>query len=150
MGNFATAYAGHNRIKLHFIDEDSGDYLEGAEPMTEQHHKDEVDINRVLAKADKTGLLTHVQKAKAMYGDFTEVNEYQTSLNLVNKAQGAFMDLPSKIRKRFNHDPGEFLEFVTNPANLEEMAELGLATKRQVKEHEAAQKETVEPAQGAG
>lgn len=97
------------------------------EGMTEQHHKQACDINCILRAYDKTGLITHVNKAKAMYGDFTEVNEYQVALNTVIKAQDAFDDLPADIRKKFDNDPGAFLEFVTNPDNLDEMVELGLA-----------------------
>ena len=64
------------------------------ESLTEQHHKDEVDINNVVRRYDKQGVITHVNKARAMYGDFTEVNEYQDALNTVIQAQDAFAELP--------------------------------------------------------
>jgi len=81
----------------------------------------------VLKQYDKTGLITHVNRAKAQYGDFTQVNEYQESLNIVIRAQNAFDELPSDVRKKFHNDPGEFLEFATNPDNQQEMVTLGLA-----------------------
>ena len=95
--------------------------------MTEQCHKTECDIGSILRKYDKTGLLTHVNKAVADYGDFSEVNEYKESLNKVIAAQEAFGDLPSGIRKKFGNDPGNYLEFVSEPKNKEEMIKLGLA-----------------------
>ena len=84
---------------------------------TQQHAKAECDINNILRQYDRTGLITHINTATAQYGDFTEVNEYQESLNMVMNAQEAFMALPSAIRKQFENDPGQFFEFATNPEN---------------------------------
>ena len=97
--------------------------------MTEQKHKKECDINHIIKQYDKKGLLTHVNNAVKNYGDFTEVNEYQESLNTVIKADEAFGAMPSDIRKRFNNNAGEFFEFATNPENEDEMVALGLAVR---------------------
>lgn len=97
---------------------------------TEQHHRQRCNVNTILKQYDKTGLITHVNRAKAQYGDFSEVNEYQESLNIVVSAQNAFNALPSDVRERFGNNPGLFFEFATNPDNAEKMVELGLAEKR--------------------
>lgn len=117
---FKTRYEGRKAIKLSF---------EGSEPYgkTEQAHKASCDINSILKQYDRTGLITHVNRIQAEYGDYTAINEYQQSLNLVIKAQADFDALPSAIRKRFGFDPGLFVEFVTNPSNQDEMIRLGLA-----------------------
>lgn len=114
------------RVDVSFLDE-HGDPLES---MTKQQFKDECDINNVLKKYDSTGLITHVNKTQARFGDFTEVNEYQESLNIVIAAQAAFDALPSALRKRFANDPGLYVEFVTNPENEAEMIRLGMAKER--------------------
>lgn len=103
----------------------------GDESLVEQHHKDDCDITKILKKYDKTGLITHVNQMRADYGDFTNLNEYQESLNLVIKAQNSFNELPSSLRKKFNNDPGQFMEFVSNPDNFPEMISLGLANPRE-------------------
>lgn len=95
--------------------------------QTEQHHKESCDIYSIIKRFDKTGLLEHVNSSQAHYGDYTEVNEYQEALNKVIHAQDSFSALPAHIRKRFDNDPGEYIEFVTNPENLPEMVKLGLA-----------------------
>jgi len=128
---FRTAYDKLNKevsqkTSISFLDED-GNIPSG---RTKQDCKEECDINYVLKKYDKTGLLLHVNKAKAQYGDYTTVNEYQVNLNKVMEAQASFDDLPSSVRKRFQNDPGEFLEYISNPKNDKEMIELGLAIPR--------------------
>ena len=121
---FNTPYDGNrNRVSIDFLDDDGNPAI----GRTEQHHADACDVNNILKQYDRTGLLSHVNEMKAHYGDFTEVNEYQESLNTVIYAQNAFDDLPSDVRKRFANDPGLFIEFVTNPSNIDEMVDIGLA-----------------------
>ena len=123
---FRTPYSGiKNRVAIEFLDENG----EQAQGLTEQCHKNMCGIENIIKQYDKTGLITHVNNAVANYGDFTEVNEYQDSLNLVMEAQEAFADLPSTIRKKFDYDPGAFFEFATNPENKDELISLGLAEK---------------------
>jgi len=115
------------RVAQSFLDEEGNP----ANGRTEQCHKKDCDINNILRKYDKTGLITHVNTSKAHYGDYTEVNEYQNSLNMVIQAQDMFSELPAEIRKKFANDPGNFFEFVTNPDNLDEMVKLGLAEQQE-------------------
>lgn len=124
---FRSAYDGKRyRSAISFLDDEGNPSI----GRTKQSHKDECDINVILRKYDKTGLITHVNTAAAQYGDFTEINEYQESLNLVINAQNAFDELPSSIRKKFGNDPGAFFEFVTDPANEAACVEMGLAHQR--------------------
>lgn len=120
---FVTAYGKKKKVTVSFVDSD-GVPLPS---MTKQAFKDQCDIHRIIKQYDTTGLIQHVNRSTAAYGDFTEVNEYQESLNRVIAAQGAFDALPAAIRKRFGNDPGEFFEFATNPENRDELAKLGLA-----------------------
>jgi phage internal scaffolding protein len=117
-----------HRVSMSFLDEEGNP----AVGRTEQHHKSECDIDTIIRKYDKTGLITHVNSAVAQYGDFTDVNEYQVSLNMVIDAQNAFNELPSAIRKKFGNDPGEFFEFATDPDNYDELVKLGLANAKEV------------------
>jgi len=121
---FKTPYDGQRyRVSISFLDENG----EQAQGRTHQEFKDECDVNLIIPKYDRTGLLTHLNEAIAQYGDYSEVNEFQESMNLVISATDNFMQIPSNIRQMFNNDPGQFFEFATNPANNEKMVELGLA-----------------------
>lgn len=110
---------------LFFLDED-GECLPS---RTKQSHKLECDINHIIKKYDKHKVLTHVNTAIAMYGDFTETHEYQDAQNLISVSDSNFSQIPAPIRRRFGDNAGEFLEFATNPENLDEMVKLGLAVK---------------------
>lgn len=121
---FKTPYDGQRyRVSISFLDENG----EQAQGRTHQEFKDECDVNLIIPKYDRTGLLTHLNEAVAQYGDYSEVNEFQESMNLVITATENFMQIPSNIRQMFNNDPGQFFEFATDPKNNEKMIELGLA-----------------------
>ena len=114
---FRSAYG--DRLKVPFMCE--------GESLTQQHFAEECDIKNIIKKHDRTGLISHVARGVAQYGEYAEINEHREALALVNNADAAFMNLPSAVRKRFNNNAGEFFEFATDPANVGEMIELGLA-----------------------
>lgn len=102
--------------------------LECGDGLTKQSFKDECDINNILKKYEKTGILEHRAKYEGQYADVTGTVDYQTALNTVRDAEAAFMSLPASIRTEFENDPHEFLEFAQNPENEEALIEMGLAT----------------------
>lgn len=96
--------------------------------MTHQSMKAECDINNIMRKYERDGIIAHRNTYEGQYGDFTELpQDYQSSLNAVLEAQEMFLTLPARVRAKFENDPASFLEFVSNPKNQDEMIELGLA-----------------------
>lgn len=96
--------------------------------MTEKSHKKACNINTIMSKAYKTGMVpsnTH----PGMYGDFTNAEDYHTSVNRVMDAQDEFMSLPSNIRRRFSNDPAKLLDFIAEEGNRDEAIQLGLIPK---------------------
>jgi len=93
---------------------------------TEQHHKKACDINEIMKRYKKHGV-THLNNAPQLYGDYSEVPEYQEALHIVMRAEEQFRNLPSELRNKFRNDPREFLSFCEDSNNLEEMYALGLA-----------------------
>lgn len=94
--------------------------------MTQQQFKRECDINHLLRKYQKTGMLEHVNKFQGDYSDLCDVPDYHTAMNKIVSANNAFNMLPSSVRKRFSNDPAQFLQFVSDESNSDEMIELGL------------------------
>jgi len=95
------------------------------EGRTKQSHKDECDVNQIMARFQRTGAITHFNKHAAHYEDMTGF-DYTTAMQQVAEAQSMFNELPSSLRDRFQHDPANFLNFVQDPANAPEARELGL------------------------
>lgn len=91
---------------------------------TETSHTKQVNINSIMKKYFKTGLLQ--QREGARYGDFTTVTDYQEAVDRVLQANDQFMELPSEIRTMFSNDPGILIDFVNNPANKQKAQDLGL------------------------
>lgn len=111
-----TAYSTRQRVAI-----------ENTEPaVTVQYFKEECDIHNILAKYSDQGVLFQ-HRGTPQYGDFTDIQTYQDALNAVLEANEGFLELPSDIRKYFNNDPKEFVEFCSNEKNLDEMRRLGLA-----------------------
>lgn len=101
-------------------------YLTVGDSKTKQSFKQECDVNTLLKKYRKTGLLEHVNMYQGRYENLSDPVDYQTALNLVLSATAAFDSLPSQVRKQFSNSPHEFLTFVNNPENESAMRDLGL------------------------
>jgi phage internal scaffolding protein len=95
------------------------------ESLTQQHFKDECEVINIIKKHDRNGIIEHVQRGQARYGDFSEVADYREALDLVRDAQAEFMTIPSDIRKKFDNDPGKFYQFVSDPDNKDELIKMG-------------------------
>lgn len=98
----------------------------GSESHVQQQFVRECDINNILKRYRATGLMRQLP-GQPRYGDFSDIPDYQDALNTVIRAEEAFGRLPSDLRTRFDNDPQKFLDFVHDPANQEELYELGLA-----------------------
>ena len=90
------------------------------ESLTQQHFKEAVDINNILSKYRKTGIVEHVKRAQAIYGDFTELGQYAVHLDKVAKAQQAFDMLPAELRNQFNNSIPGFFEYIQKPENKDQ------------------------------
>lgn len=99
--------------------------------MTKQSMADESNINLIMARYVKTGIIEHVKEYGAHYADMPSLTDFHEAMNLVTEAQQMFDELPAETRSDFRNDPAEFLDFVTNPENHEAMVEMGLAHPRE-------------------
>lgn len=100
--------------------------LPEGDSRTRQEFKDEVDINKILERYQRAGIDVFRQNHQATWADVPAL-DFREALELVRDAEQTFSELPSSLRKKFNNDPAQYMEFVQNPDNIEEMIELGLA-----------------------
>lgn len=94
--------------------------------VTKQSFKDDCDINLIMAKFTKTGVMDNIRDIEPEYG-FASSDDFRESMEIVSKANSMFESLPSNIRNKFKNEPATFLDFVQDEKNLEEMQEMGLA-----------------------
>lgn len=107
--------------------EDKGIDCSVSPSLTKQAEKDACDVNLILNRFERTGVLPDMIRQDGRYGDFSDVGTYQEALNTVILAQEQFEALDAHVRDRFGNDPMKMLEFCSRSENLEEMVKLGLA-----------------------
>lgn len=80
-----------------------------------------------MKRYEKTGVIENLNINQGHFGDFSNVQSYQESLNQIMLAQNMFDSLPAQVRKYFENDPILFVEFASNPENADTLIEMGLA-----------------------
>ena len=93
---------------------------------TRQSEAKECDINNIIQKWEKSGLVGHINTLTPQYIDATGIPDYQSALDLVIEAQSRFSSLPARVRDRFMNDPGRLLAFLADESNTAEAVSLGL------------------------
>lgn len=108
------------RVRVPFTCED--------ESRTQQHFKDECDIDRILKKYSATGFLVDplTPRRDPLFGDFSESMSFMEAQTRIARVREAFDSLPSQIRDRFGNDPFRLLSWCEDPENAEEAVKLGL------------------------
>lgn len=93
--------------------------------FTEQAHKDACDVNKIIRKYDKTGLISHISKIEGQFGDVSG-EDFKSMQDTIVRAQQMFDQLPSEIRVKFQNSPQTLLAFMDDPNNRQEAIDLGL------------------------
>ena len=94
------------------------------ESLAIQSAKEESDINTIVRKFGLTGELPSDLKMPQS-GDFTDVPDFHTAMNMVRSAQEEFLRVPAEIRARFNNDPQRLMSFLEDGSNADEARKLG-------------------------
>lgn len=118
--------------------------------LTRQEFSDECDINVIMAQYERTGVISHVSKREPLFLDMTGVPDFRTAMDMMVEAEKAFMSLPAKVRKDFDNDARNFVDFAVNPENLDKMREYGLAPPAPEEPPEAVPPAPVEPSKAEG
>lgn len=114
-------YDAHERVT-----QDSGDDI----GRTKQADRESCDINMMIEKFQRSGIVPAQNALPPRYGDFSQHMDLHSSINAVNAAEDVFFDLPAKLREQFDNDPVKLVEFVDNPDNQVEAEELGLLPRK--------------------
>lgn len=102
-------------------------YVEVSSGRTQQQFKDECDINLIVSRVMQGGTLLpqDINPNSPIFGDFSQVTDFMTAMNVINSAASDFNALDPRIRARFNNNPAELLDFLCHEENRSEAIQLG-------------------------
>lgn len=104
--------------------------------LTLQSDAESCDINVIVARYHKTGVIEHVRENAGLFVDLPPSLEYQDALGIVKAAGEAFAMMPAEIRAQFNNNAQQFLAFAD--ANEDYLEKLGIVPHREEMAAEAA------------
>lgn len=106
----------------------------GGKKRVDPSFANELDINNIMTKYAKTGVLPHFPEKTPQYGDVSSIPTLIDNQRLSAAAQEAFMKLPATLRKLIDNDPSKLELFISDPTNQEICLKYGLLAKREIKE----------------
>jgi len=115
----------------------------GLKSRTHQSFAKDADINNIMMKYQKTGVLgdpSVSSKRVPRWGDFSDIYDFTTQMNRLKAAEADFLTLPSTTREKFNHSVSACLDFIADPANVREAVDLGLLPKDMIQVTESVVK----------
>jgi len=92
---------------------------------TRQDDLESSNINNIMNRYKQSGILPAANPS-AFYADVTEVGTYREAVDLVHGAEKEFMKLNPDIRAKFENNPANFVDFVNEPENKDELKEMGI------------------------
>lgn len=103
--------------------------------LTQQEFKESCDINNILAKFSVQARALGVEPSQLMpqdqgtYGDFSQLDDFQTAQNKIAFLNDQFSNLPSDVRRRFGDDLNNFVTAISDPSRIDELGDLGVWNK---------------------
>lgn len=98
--------------------------------IVEQHHKDSCDINNIVNKYMKHGVVPADRSAFAQYGDFSQVKSFGEMMVKMREASQSFMTLPAEVRAHFENDAARFLDAFSDPNQQKYLLDHGILQKK--------------------
>lgn len=93
--------------------------------QTQQHFKDECDINNIMRRFAAGAEITHLARVTPRYGE-APAQSFAEAMFLVKDTEREFNALPSEIRKEFMNDASLYLDAISDPDKADRLRELGI------------------------
>ena len=87
---------------------------------TTQCFADECDIKKIMARADKAGSISHLEKFEGVYADYSDV-DFFTMTQQLTRGREIFDELPAELRQEFGQSPQKFFAYVNDPENADDL-----------------------------
>lgn len=96
---------------------------------TKQSFGERSDINHIVARYQRTGMLENVRENPGVFADVSLIEDYPGMVKKLRFARESFEQLPPNLRNRFHNDPGELVAFISDDGNRPEAIKLGIIPK---------------------
>lgn len=106
------------------VSRDTATQFVGVVSMAQEQFADEVDVNTIVRRFGLTQSLPANLEA-GVYGDFSGITDFESAVEMVDRARQGFMGLPAELRDRFKNDPARLIAFAQSLADDEVEEEFG-------------------------
>lgn len=96
------------------------DFFDEQSPV-QQHFRDQADVNFIVDYWTRTGNYTSVNPNPPRYVDCSVVQDYQSALDTLCRADEILESMTPQQRAKFHNDPVAFVEYFSDPANSDEL-----------------------------
>lgn len=132
--------------KTNGLDRKDTDHHPVGASMTRQEFADECDINNLMKQYEGHLANPMASLREPVYVDFTAVpSTLMETMDILHAGTDAFMSLPASVRKEFDNNAVAFVDFASNPDNIDKLRELGLAKPKPAPAPEPAKPAQVVP-----
>lgn len=104
--------------------------------LTQQQFKDEQNINNIMRKYGAAAFSSQTQYLQQGFADFSKPVDFLTAKTLIVQAENHFNELPAELRKEFDNNPVNLVNFVKDEKNREKAIKLGLLDPEKIKKPE--------------
>lgn len=94
--------------------------------LTQQQFKDEQNINNIMRKYGAAAFASPTQYLQQGFADFSKPVDFLQAKTLILQAENHFNELPAELRKEFDNNPVNLVNFVQDVKNRDKAIELGL------------------------
>lgn len=117
----------------------------GDKGFTVQADRDEADINKIVARFQKTGQLPPARGGQPFFGDVSDIDGLADAYMKIKEADDLFMQYPAEVRERFDNDPVKMIDFLSDEGNRKEAIDLGLVVRKPDEVHPNERPRPVDP-----
>lgn len=115
---------------------------------TQQHFKDECDVNRIVKKYAGTGIIEHVRSGIPRYVDCSNQTFAEAQM-VIAETRSHFERLPADIRKAFDNNAANYVDAHNDPEQAQRLSDLGLIETIPAPEKEVSEPLPTPPAEAA-
>lgn len=98
--------------------------------ITQQHFAAECNINQIIARFNKTGVLGDGKPTPPSYADVSLFGDFRESQEKIQKGKAAFAAMPVEVRRLAGGDPSRLWDVLVNPENRQILENAGVLNPR--------------------